>query len=157
MKQSFNIAEANMVLAKPTLILTPHSDSRHLTLTRELPSDLDTPVSLYLKLAATTNGPSFLLESVTGGEQVARYSFIGIRPKAALVIRGRNIERHANGQITNNQLPITADPLTAIQSELTHYSVESAPGLPRFIGGMVGYLGYDTVRFFEPTLKLPLG
>ncbi len=60
---------------------------------RELPADLETPVSVYLKLAG--HGPSFLLESVTGGEQVARYSFIGVNPRQAFVLRGRTVERHA--------------------------------------------------------------
>lgn len=136
------------------LTLSPQT-TRHTTVTRELNSDLDTPVSLYLKLAATTNGPSFLLESVTGGEQVARYSFIGVQPKLALVIRGRTIERHSGGQVTTQELPADADPLEAIKAELSEYAVEHVPGLPRFIGGMVGYLGYENVQFFEPTLQLP--
>ena len=144
-----------MFATQTTLTLTPHFNASHVTVTHELSSDLDTPVSLYLKLTATTNGASFLLESVTGGEHVARYSFIGVQPKLALVIRGRTVERHANGQVTTTQLPLNADPLTAIQNELAEYAVEHPPGLPRFIGGMVGYLGYETVQFFEPTLKLP--
>ncbi|MEK7324300.1 MAG: anthranilate synthase component I, partial [Chloroflexota bacterium] len=142
-----------MLLTQPAL--THHSNfSTHVTVSRELPSDLETPVSVYLKLAAG-GGPSFLLESVTGGEQVARYSFIGVEPKAALVLRGRTIERHADGQITNNQLPNDADPLESIRAELADYAVEHAPDLPRFLGGMVGYLGYETIQFFEPTLNLP--
>ncbi|MEK7784298.1 MAG: anthranilate synthase component I [Chloroflexota bacterium] len=146
-----------MLLTQPTLTLAKrhHSNvSTHVTVSRELPSDLETPVSVYLKLAAG-GGPSFLLESVTGGEQVARYSFIGVEPKAALVLRGRTIERHADGQITNNQLPNDADPLESIRAELADYAVEHAPDLPRFLGGMVGYLGYETIQFFEPTLNLP--
>ncbi len=144
-----------MLLTQPTLTLTHHSNfSTHITVTRELPTDLETPVSVYLKLAAG-GGPSFLLESVTGGEQVARYSFIGVEPKAALVLRGRTIERHAGGQITYYQLPANADPLESIRAELADYAVEHAPDLPRFLGGMVGYLGYETAQFFEPTLDLP--
>jgi anthranilate synthase component I len=140
----------------PTLTLTPAPvPVSHVTVTRELNSDLDTPVSLYLKLAATTNGASFLLESVTGGEQVARYSFIGVQPKLALVLRGRTIERHMGGQVTTQELPTEADPLEALKAELSEYAVEHVPGLPRFIGGMVGYLGYENVQFFEPTLNLP--
>ena len=141
----------------------------HLTPTlaiRELPADLETPVSVYLKLAG--HGPSFLLESVTGGEQVARYSFIGIHPRAAYVLRGRSLETHVPGkpvEITN--LPEDTDPLDALRAQIAPYisPVEfietsgghstngaSIPGLPRFAGGLVGYLGYDTVRFFEPTV-----
>lgn len=83
----------------------PATPLSHVTVTREIPTDLDTPVSLYRKLAATTNGPSFLLESVTGGEQVARYSFIGVQPRLALVIRGRTIERHVDGRVAYRELP----------------------------------------------------
>lgn len=135
----------------PTLNTLPHT---HVTVTRELASDLDTPVSVYLKLAVD-NAPSFLLESVTGGEHIARYSFIGIQPRAALVIRGRTVARHANGQVMMRALPPDDDPLEAIRGELAAYSVERAHGLPRFLGGLVGYLGYETVQFFEPTLRLP--
>ncbi len=133
----------------------------HFTVTRELPSDLDTPVSIYLKLTAgAAAAPTFLLESVTGGEHVARYSFIGVEPKVALVIRGRRIERYvgvglAPAQMTTSEIPAAADPLDALRAELAGYAVEHVPGLPRFLGGMVGYLGYETVQFFEPTLQLP--
>lgn len=127
----------------------------HVTVSREVPTDLDTPVSLYLKLAATTNGASFLLESVTGGEQVARYSFIGVQPKAAFVIRGRTVERHSSGQITVTEVPANDDPLSVLREELSQYAVAPTPGLPRFLGGMVGFLGYENVQFFEPTLDLP--
>jgi len=125
--------------------------STHITLTRELPSDLDTPVSVYLKLARA-GSPSFLLESVTGGEQVGRYSFIGVDPKVVLVIRGHAIERIEAGVKTIINMD---DPLEAIRAELNGYAVEHHPNLPRFIGGMVGYLGYETVQFFEPKLNLP--
>jgi anthranilate synthase component 1 len=146
-----------MLLTQPPLTLAkrrPSNAPTRVTVTRELPTDLETPVSVYLKLAAG-GGPSFLLESVTGGEQVARYSFIGVEPKVALVLRGRTIERHADGQITNSELPGKVDPLESIRAELADYAVEHTPGLPRFLGGMVGYLGYETVQFFEPTLDLP--
>ncbi|MBI5292889.1 MAG: anthranilate synthase component I [Chloroflexi bacterium] len=146
-----------MLLNSDTLTLTPTlSSDSHLTVTREIASDLDTPVSVYLKLSGG-GSPSFLLESVTGGEQVGRYSFIGVEPKVALVLRGRIIERHADGQVTTAALAPDADPLEAIRAELSGYAVEHTPGLPRFIGGMVGYLGYETVQFFEPRLNLPHG
>jgi anthranilate synthase component I len=142
-----------MVLTQSDINLI--APTTHVTVSREVATDLDTPVSLYLKLAATTNGPSFLLESVTGGEQVARYSFIGIQPKAAFVIRGRAVERHSGGQMVQTEVPAGSDPLTVLREELNQYAVAPTPGLPRFVGGMVGYLGYENVQFFEPTLALP--
>ena len=123
------------------------------TLVRELPADLDTPVSVYLRLMG--NGPSFLLESVTGGEQVARYSFIGAHPSQAFVLRGRTLETHAaDGEITTHAIPPSQDPLDALRTELSNYQLQPIPGLPRFTGGLVGYLSYDLVRFFENTVSL---
>ena len=124
------------------------------TAIRELPADLETPVSVYLKLAG--HGPSFLLESVTGGEQVARYSFIGVHPRAAYVLRGRSLETHIPGQAMEIiNLPEDIDPLDALRAQIAPQMINLAdrlPNLPRFAGGLVGYLGYDTVRFFEPTV-----
>ena len=120
---------------------------------RELPADLDTPVSVYLKLAG--HGASFLLESVEGGEQVGRYSFIGIEPNAVLSFNGRSYTRRSNGHATTADLPSGKDPLHVLQAELARFSPVALPGLPRFVGGLVGYLGYDVIRFFEPKLDVP--
>lgn len=99
---------------------------------RVLPADLETPVSVFLKLFRDDE-PAFLLESVEGGEQVGRYSFIGVQPSKIL--------------------RPTADPdddaLAAIKAELAHYKPVSLPGLPRFVGGAVGFLGYDVIRQIE--------
>ncbi|MGE5601673.1 MAG: anthranilate synthase component I [Nitrososphaerales archaeon] len=122
---------------------------------RELPADLETPVSVYLKLRG--RGPSFLLESITGGEQVARYSFIGVDPGRAYVCRDRQIERHTNGLHPGPAIQTLAqgqDLLHVLGAELAQYELAETPGLPRFSGGLVGYLGYDVVRFFEPRLRL---
>ena len=119
---------------------------------RELPADLETPISAYLKLAGS--GPSFLLESVTGGEQVARYSFIGVDASEAYVIRGRTVERHTADGTATTVFSNDADLLDALRDELSQYQPDPVHGLPRFNGGLVGYLGYDTVRYFEPTLQL---
>ena len=118
-------------------------------LVRELPADLETPVSTYLKLAGS--GPSFLLESVTGGEQVARYSFIGVHPSQAFVLRGEVIEKHTDGGISQHTDP---DPLAALEAELARRPVETLPGMPRFAGGLAGYLNYEMMRFFEPSVAL---
>ncbi len=116
---------------------------------RELPADLETPVSTYLKL--TGSGPSFLLELVTGGEQVARYSFIGVHPSQAFVLRGETIEEHTSAGVSLRTAP---DPLAALQAELEKRPVETLPGMPRFAGGLAGYLNYEMMRFFEPSVAL---
>jgi len=96
---------------------------------RDIVADLETPVSAYLKIA---RGPySFLLESVEGGERLARYSFIGSEPY--LIVKGEG----------------KGDPLLEVERELGKYRPVSLPGLPRFHGGAVGYLAYEVVRHFE--------
>ncbi len=119
---------------------------------RELPADLETPVSVYLKLAG--QGPSFLLESVTGGEQLARYSFIGVHPNRAYVLHGHSLKCHVNGEVETVELPEDADPLDSLRMELNRYRSAVLPGLPRFAGGLVGYLSYDMIRYFEPTVPV---
>jgi anthranilate synthase component 1 len=124
---------------------------------RELPADLETPVSVYLKLRG--RGPSFLLESITGGEQVARYSFIGVDPASTYVCRGDQVERHVAGNGTGGIVEVRTlgtgqDLLHVLAAELGQYEVLETPGLPRFSGGLAGYLGYDIVRFFESRLDL---
>ncbi len=122
-------------------------------LVRELPADLETPISVYLKLRG--RGPSFLLESVEGGERVARYSFIGVEPRCQFVLRGRTIERRSATGTETIQLAAGEDPLHFLETELAAYrpDPEKAQGLPRFIGGLVGFLGYETARYFEPKLE----
>ncbi len=121
-------------------------------LMRELPADLETPLSVYLKLAG--EDPSFLLESVSGGERVARYSFIGIRPRKAYVLRKGNWEIHFTDGKVDRPLGEAEDPLAVLQQALGTTQEESTPGLPRLAGGLVGYLSYDLVRFFEPSVQL---
>jgi anthranilate synthase component 1 len=107
---------------------------------REVPADLETPVSAFLKVARGKH--SFLLESVEGGEQVARYSFIGTEPYRVLR-SGSHAER--------NEEP--GDPLVQIERELSRFRVAPVPGLPRFHGGAVGYMGYEVARHYE---RLPV-
>ena len=102
---------------------------------RSINADLETPVSAYMKVARPPY--SFLLESVTGGEQLGRYSFIGTEPYR-VVKTGRDEER---GEL---------DPLIPVQEELDQYRLIPVAGLPRFHGGGVGYLAYDSIRYFEP-------
>jgi len=98
---------------------------------REIQADLETPVSAYLKIAR--GNYSFLLESVEGGERLARYSFIGTEP--SLVLR------------TVNENPV--DPLHLVEKEFGQFRPVSTADLPRFHGGMVGYLSYEVARYFE--------
>ena len=122
-------------------------------ITREIIADLETPVSTYLKLSG--NGPTFLLESVTGGENVARYSFIGLQPSTAFVIRDRTTAVHSGPDLELTTTH-TGDPFSILRNALAPYSKETPPGLPRLVGGLVGYLSYDAVRYFEPNVDLPL-
>ncbi len=119
------------------------------TIIREISADLETPISVYMKLRGET--PSFLLESVEGGERIARYSFIGVQPKAQYILRDGQIEiKDSDGTRT---VQYDNDPTYFLQEEMSRFNFKAQPGVPRFIGGLVGYLGYESVRFFEPTLK----
>jgi anthranilate synthase component I len=115
---------------------------------RELLADLETPVSAYLKVA---RGPySFLLESIEGGERLARYSFIATDPYLTVRLKDGVAEANVNGYRQNKRF---TDPLVALQEFLEPYHTVSLPGLPRFLGGAVGYLSYESVRYFE---RLPV-
>ena len=107
---------------------------------REIDADLETPVSAYLKVARPPY--SFLLESVEGGERLARYSFIGTEPFAIL--------KTGPGQPDG-----AVDPLIPIKARMDGYKLIPVPDLPRFHGGAVGYLAYDVVRYFEPRVPVP--
>jgi anthranilate synthase component 1 len=119
---------------------------------RELPADLETPVSVYLKLRGQGSG-SFLLESVEKAEHVGRYSFLGCDPSGLLVASDGQVSMWEDGT-ARPALQIEGDPLAAAEKILSRYQPVPVNGLPRFCGGLVGYLGYDTVRYFEP---VPLG
>jgi anthranilate synthase component 1 len=119
-------------------------------LVREVLADLDTPVSTYLKLA---NGPySYLLESVHGGEKWGRYSIIGLPCRTLLRIRGNELQVIHENEITEQET--VDDPLAAVDEFQQRYQVPEIDGLPRFTGGVVGYFGYDTVRYIETHLGL---
>lgn len=114
---------------------------------RELPADLETPVSVYLKLRARPNGPSFLLESVEKGEIVGRYSFIGVHaPMSAVSYGDRTILGAAGGTILEERC---GDPLDIVKEALAGRQAVPVRGLPSFTGGAVGYFAYDMVRFME--------
>jgi len=115
---------------------------------REVLADLDTPLSTYLKLA---NGPySYLLESVHGGEKWGRYSIIGLPCSTVLRISGNDLTVLRQGEVVESLT--SEDPLAWIEAFQGRYHAPDLPGLPRFTGGLVGYFGYDTVRYIEPRL-----
>ena len=115
---------------------------------RRLPADLDTPLSLYLKLA---NQPySYLLESVVGGERFGRYSFIGLPARTVLRVHGHFVSVETDGVAVEQT--DAADPLVFIEGYMARYKAATVPGLPRFPGGLSGYFGYDTVRYIEKKL-----
>ncbi len=111
-------------------------------------ADLDTPLSVYLKLA---NQPySYLLESVVGGERFGRYSFIGLAADHRIEVRGNSFSEYRGNSLL--QKSETSDPLAAIQDLQKRFKAAWLPGLPRFCGGLVGYFAYDTVRYIETKL-----
>jgi len=114
---------------------------------RDLPADMETPVSIYLKLQ--DEGPCFLLESVSGGEQVARYSFIGVRPRGLVTATDNEVYLTSEGHGRTVPLNDGRDPLDILKAEMAKYQPVRQPDLPRFIGGAVGYMSYDAVRRFE--------
>jgi len=111
-------------------------------------ADLETPLSLYLKLANRSN--TYLLESVVGGERFGRYSFIGLAAPVRLRAVGSLVTVMHGDVIAEKSR--AADPLAFVREFLSRYRVAELPGLPRFCGGLVGYFSYDTVRWIEPRL-----
>lgn len=114
-------------------------------------ADLETPLSLYLKLCAG-NGPgrySFLLESVVGGERFGRYSFIGLPARTVLKSEGTVTRVIRDGAVIETH---DGDPLAFIEAYQQRFKVALRPGMPRFCGGLAGYFGYDAVRYIEPRL-----
>ncbi len=115
--------------------------------TRVLPADLETPVSVYLKLRQPGKS-SFLLESVEKGEQFGRYSFIGVDPPISLTLRGNQVTVGGAGGAVLEQIQ-RDDPLSVLSQRLHQRRPIPLPDLPAFTGGVVGYWGYDVVRRFE--------
>lgn len=114
-------------------------------------ADLETPLSLYLKLAQSQNTGTntFLLESVVGGERFGRYSFIGLPAKTLLRSSGKLLEVVTNGSVVETH---EGNPLEFIEQFQARFKVALRPGMPRFCGGLAGYFGYDTVRHIERKL-----
>ncbi|HEU0165217.1 MAG TPA: chorismate-binding protein, partial [Thermomicrobiales bacterium] len=130
-----------------TIAETVAPDIRTVPIYREILADLETPVSVYLKLSDGARLPGFLLESVEGGIRIARYSFIGAGDYTSLTMVDGTLT--ISGRDGETTAPY-ADPLTALTGILEGYKAARDSDLPRFTGGVVGYLGYESVRRFEP-------
>lgn len=117
---------------------------------QEMLGDLETPVAAYFKIAAKAKY-SFLLESVDGQEKVSRYSFLARNPELVLQTKGKTatLTNFSKGKPIVTSHEVTDTPLSFIRDVFKPYQFVKVPGLPRFCGGMVGYLGYDVVKFFE--------
>ena len=118
-------------------------------------ADLETPLSLYLKLAHAKDGGqySFLLESVVGGERFGRYSFIGL--PARTLLRASGFGDAAQTEVVTDGVVVETargNPLDFIETYQKRFKVALRPGLPRFCGGLAGYFGYDAVRYIEKKL-----
>jgi anthranilate synthase component 1 len=117
----------------------------------EILADLDTPLSVYLKLA---DGPfGYLFESVHGGEKWGRYSIIGLPCRTQLSVTGHHIQVKTDGQLVEELE--SKDPLDFVETFKSRFKVPDLPGMPRFAGGLVGYFGYDIVKYIEPRLAGP--
>jgi anthranilate synthase component 1 len=114
---------------------------------KEIDADLDTPVSVFLKIKK--GDYSFLLESVEGQEKIARYSFLGTNPSLIFKSRSRNIEIIYPQNNKQESFITQKTPLDEIKKIMRDFRSVEVAGLPRFYGGLVGYIGYDMVRFFE--------
>ena len=117
---------------------------------REVLADLDTPLSVYLKLV---DGPyGYLFESVHGGEKWGRYSIIGLPARTRLEVRGGQVRLIGEA---GEEVVESDDPLAFVEDFRARFRVPALEGLPRFHGGLVGYFGYDTVGYIEPRLRNP--
>ncbi len=117
----------------------------------EFVADYETPIAVFEKIDDGVR--SFLLESAESNDHVGRYSFLGSDPRTYFEARGKHIRIEENGE--SREFDTAADPLMELQGLMSAYKPVEIPGLAPFSGGAVGYIGYDTVRFFEPTVGEP--
>ena len=116
---------------------------------REVLSDLDTPLSVYLKLA---DGPhTYLFESVEGGERFGRYSIIGLPARRVYEVRGHALQVREHGEVVETRE--LDDPLAEVERLRAHYRVPKLDGLPGFSGGLVGWFGFECIEYIEPCLR----
>jgi anthranilate synthase component 1 len=142
----------------PNICITPSleefrsiaRESNLIPLVATFVADVETPISVFAKLRR--HGPSFLFESAEKTEESGRFSFIGLQPLLSIQSQGRNISMVEEGR--TRQFSTDRDPLTELQEIMKRFRFAARPDLPHFVGGAVGYIGYDVVRFFEPTVPI---
>src|SRR5436190_16060422 len=129
--------------------------------TRRLLADFETPLSAYKKIRG--QGESFLFESVEGGEHLGRYSFVGCKPRAVIRQRGEQVDYIQNGNVLErfavskekSASGKVRDGLAVVEQVLKNYRPVALPGLPRFTGGAVGFIGYEFIHDVEPVVPRP--
>jgi len=124
--------------------------------TRRLLADIETPLSAYRKIRGA--GESFLFESVEGGEHLGRYSFVGCNPRAVIKQTGNRVEVIENGKVVETSVigQGVKDGLEVVERVMKQYRAVALPGLPRFTGGAVGFIGYEFIHDVEPVVPRPL-
>ena len=123
--------------------------------TRRILADLETPLSAYRKIRG--EGEAFLFESVEGGEHIGRYSFVGCNPRSVIRQDGSHVQIIENGRITESAVigRDVKDGLEVVERLMKKYRAVSVPGLPRFTGGAVGFIGYEFIHDVEPVVPRP--
>ena len=123
--------------------------------TRRILGDLETPLSAYRKIRG--QGESFLFESVEGGEHLGRYSFVGCNPRAVIKQTGNRVEVLENGKVVQSAVigKEVKDGLAVVEAVMKKYRAVFVPGLPRFTGGAIGFIGYEFIHDIEPVVPRP--
>src|ERR1035441_6140387 len=137
--------------------------------TRRILADLETPLSAYRKISG--QGESFLFESVEGGEHIGRYSFVGCNPRAVIKQTENRVEVLENGKVVESfsvgrdalqrvpaarqVSPTVHDGLEVVERVMKKYRAVAVPGLPRFTGGAVGFIGYEFIQAVAPVVPRP--
>src|SRR5580693_1235586 len=141
----------------PTLesFLSLATQGNVIPVTRRLLADFETPLSAYYKIRG--QGESFLFESVEGGEHLGRYSFVGCNPRAVIRQTENRVEVLENGKVTETFFigKDVNDGLVVVERVMKKYRAVSLPGLPRFTGGAVGFIGYEFIHDVEPVVPRP--